>query len=129
MAFRTQVRNPAWQAALLQKSLHERRTIARSLREASQKEGAEKAEYIMDVTPQEVIEALRKAGVPALIHGHTHRPAIHDIDTGVGSAKRIVLGDWDKNGFDLRMDTDQIELRRFPLDDVTEKSVYAATGT
>lgn len=128
MAFRSQVRNPVWQAALLQKSLDERRAIARSLRQASQKEGAEKAEYIMDVTPQEVIDALRNAGVPALIHGHTHRPAIHDIDTGSGHAKRIVLGDWDRYGFDLRMDADHLELRRFPLKDVTAKTIYAATG-
>lgn len=135
MAFRTQVRSPAWQSALLQKSLQERRTIARSLREASQKEGAEKAEYIMDVTPQEVIDALRSAGVHTLIHGHTHRPAIHDVDMGnvdknsSTSGKRIVLGDWDKAGFDLRIDADHIELRRFPLDDVTRKSPYAETDT
>jgi len=124
MAFRTQVRNPAWQTALLQKSLDERRAIARSLRQASQQEGAEKAEYIMDVTPQEVVEALKTAATQTLIHGHTHRPAIHEIDM----SKRIVLGDWDKAGFDLRIDADHIELRRFPLDDVTDKLLFAATG-
>lgn len=129
MAFRAQVRSPAWQAALLQKSLQERRAIARSLREASQKEGSEKAEYIMDVTLQEVIDALVTAGVRTLIHGHTHRPAIHDVDTGHARGKRIVLGDWDKAGFDLRIDTDHIELRRFPLDDVTQKSTYAKADT
>jgi len=128
MAFRTQVRNPAWQAALLQKSLDERRAVARSLRQASQQEGAEKAEYIMDVTPQEVVEALKLAGTKTLIHGHTHRPAIHDLGVSGDNGKRIVLGDWDKAGFDLRIDVDHIELRRFPLDYVTRKSLFATTG-
>jgi UDP-2,3-diacylglucosamine hydrolase len=126
MAFRNQVRNPAWQSALLQKTLDERRAIARSLRQTSQQEGAQKAEYIMDVTPDEVVGALRNAGVTTLIHGHTHRPAIHDIDMGGTAGKRIVLGDWDKAGFDLRIDADGIELRRFALDDTAQKSVYAA---
>jgi UDP-2,3-diacylglucosamine hydrolase len=128
MAFRTQVRDPAWQAALLQKPLQERRTIARSLRETSQKEGAQKAEYITDVTPQDVVHALQSAGVRTLIHGHTHRPAIHDVDIGSTSGKRIVLGDWDKAGFDLRIDNSSIQLRRFALANVQEKTVYAVTA-
>jgi len=129
MAFRNQVRNPAWQAALLQKSLDERRAIARSLRQTSQQEGAQKAEYIMDVTPEEVVGALSTAGVKTLIHGHTHRPAIHDIDVNRIPGKRIVLGDWDKAGFDLRIDADHIELRRFALNDTAQKTVYAAVPT
>jgi UDP-2,3-diacylglucosamine hydrolase len=128
MAFRAQVRNPAWQAALLQKTLDERRAIARSLRETSRKEGAEKAGYIMDVTEAEVTSMLRDHGVSALIHGHTHRPAIHDVDAGGTAARRIVLGDWDSAGYDLRLDADTIELRRFRLDDVGHKVTYAAAA-
>jgi len=52
----------------------------------------------MDVHPDAVLEAFRVSGTTLMIHGHTHRPAIHTLQTEAGPAKRIVLGDWYANG-------------------------------
>ena len=49
---------------------------------------------IMDVADRAVIEAFENANVTQMIHGHTHRQAIHDHATDSGNAKRFVLGDW-----------------------------------
>lgn len=130
MEFRQMVRGPAWQQVFLQKSLPERRAIARSLRENSQKEGAQKSEYITDVTPQEVVREMQKAAVDTfvdtLIHGHTHRPAIHHVDIEGRACLRFVLGDWDQYGFDIRLDTDGPQLRRFALDNIHAKVPFGA---
>ena len=48
----------------------------------------------MDVTPRAVDEIMRKHGAHHLIHGHTHRPAIHNFTLNDQEATRIVLGDW-----------------------------------
>jgi len=102
MAFRAQIRNPDMQQMLLSKSLDERRGIAKMLREKSQSANATKASDIMDVTPSEVVKALREHKVDILIHGHTHRPQVHSLvrDTeNQTEAKRYVLGDWDSQGW------------------------------
>lgn len=56
-----------------------------------------KAETIMDVTPEEVVKELEAHDVQLIIHGHTHRPAIHELEANGKPARRVVLGDWDKN--------------------------------
>ena len=48
----------------------------------------------MDVTPEAVTEMLKTHQVTVLLHGHTHRPTIHDLEMNGQAAKRIVLGDW-----------------------------------
>jgi len=113
--FRTQVRNPDWQRQFLSQPLEQRMAIARQLREASKARGMEKADAIMDVNPQAVRQAMQDTGVELLIHGHTHRPAVHrnQISDGVGT--RIVLGDWDKRGWYLRLDDAGFELIDFPV--------------
>jgi len=126
MAFRAQVRNPAWQTAFLGKTIEERTAIARALRENSRKDTAQKAEYITDVTPQAVVDALHAAGAATLIHGHTHRPAVHRFTVDDKPAKRFVLGDWDEFGFDIRIDANTVELRRFALDAVQATEVIGA---
>ena len=102
MGFRAQIRNPDMQQMLLSKSLDERRGIAKMLREKSRSANATKASDIMDVTPSEVVKELRDHNVDIMIHGHTHRPAVHthitDTDKQV-EAKRYVLGDWDSQGW------------------------------
>ena len=56
----------------------------------------------MDVTPEEVTRVLAESGLTRMIHGHTHRPAVHDVAMPDGSdATRIVLGDWDATGWAL----------------------------
>ena len=53
---------------------------------------------IMDVTPQAVVEALEKHQVQRMIHGHTHRPDVHQLEANGKPATRIVLGDWYEQG-------------------------------
>ena len=93
-AFRAQVRDPAWRARILALPLTQRRTLAGQLRETSRQSARQKAADIMDVNPAAVDQALRAHGVRALIHGHTHRPAIHHWTLDGQSAKRAVLIDW-----------------------------------
>jgi len=53
-----------------------------------------KPDDIMDVTPREVCETLRRFGVRHMVHGHTHRPAVHALELDGAPAERLVLGDW-----------------------------------
>ncbi|MBI2381048.1 MAG: UDP-2,3-diacylglucosamine diphosphatase [Gammaproteobacteria bacterium] len=101
LAFRAQVRHPAWQVAFLAKPLVERHQIAAGLRAASKEAAMGKSESIMDVNDQAVLTALREHDVPRLIHGHTHRPAYHRPAAG---RQRIVLGDWHERGCYLRIE-------------------------
>ena len=72
-----------------------------------------KANDIVDVTPEEVPRIMEHFGVKTLIHGHTHRPAIHKLQLGDYAAKRIVLGDWDKQGWALQVDEQGMQLAPF----------------
>lgn len=93
MAFRAQVRSPAWQAGFLAQPLAEREAQARTMREASQKHQATLApEAWSDVDPQAAEHWLQQTRSQALVHGHTHRPGQHRLP---GGAQRLVLGDWD----------------------------------
>ncbi|SFU88355.1 UDP-2,3-diacylglucosamine diphosphatase [Halomonas korlensis] len=94
MAFREQARDPEWQRQILAMPVIERIALARQLREQSGEANSNKAEDIMDVTPEEVTHTLRQHGVTTLIHGHTHRPAVHEFEVDGKPAKRFVLGDW-----------------------------------
>jgi len=93
-AFRAQARDPAWQQQILALPIPERLALARSLREQAGEATSNKAEAIMDVTPEEVARAMQAHGVDTLIHGHTHRPAVHALDLDGQPARRYVLGDW-----------------------------------
>ncbi len=110
-AFRQEVRDPVWQKAFLGKSLDERKTIARQLRETSQQANQEKADDIMDVNQAAVENCLREHGTLQMIHGHTHRPAIHRINLGGKSALRMVVGDWYEQGSCLVVDEQGGKLR------------------
>jgi UDP-2,3-diacylglucosamine hydrolase len=94
LELRRQLRAPAWQRDFLAKSLDERRRIATELRQLSQTEMAVKAEAIMDVNDAAVRETMQGFDVRTLLHGHTHRPAIHDFVLDGAAARRIVLSDW-----------------------------------
>lgn len=99
---RSMVRDPSWQREFLAKSLDERRAIVTALRERSKTETAEKPAEIMDVNQTAVEAALRQHGVSILVHGHTHRPAVHEFVADGSPATRIVLGDWYDRGSVLR---------------------------
>jgi len=110
-AVRQQVRNPEWQKQILSMPLEARRAFAAKAREDSKAHTRSTMESIMDVNGDAVAEAMRKAGVTRLIHGHTHRPAVHAVGLEGQAAERIVLGDWYEQGSVLRVDDDGVELR------------------
>ena len=97
MRFRAMVRQPAWQRDFLAQPLPEREAIARSLRQQSQAHKAETAgdpALWADVDTPAACAWLQRSGCTTLIHGHTHRPAQHDLGDGL---QRVVLSDWDLN--------------------------------
>jgi UDP-2,3-diacylglucosamine hydrolase len=110
-AFRTQTRDPDWQARFLAQPLAARIAFAAQAREASMARQREMIaddrgafETVTDVTPATVEATLARFGVATLIHGHTHRPAIHDLQAGGRDCRRVVLGDWYEQGSVLRVD-------------------------
>lgn len=114
--FRANMRNPQWQQMMLQRPLEDRKKMARQLREISMAKNQGKEESIMDVTPEEVVRELEAHGVHNMIHGHTHRPAIHSLTVNASPAKRIVLGDWHENVWWLEVSPDQPPaLHKYPL--------------
>ena len=112
---RKQVRTPEWRAQILAMPLQARRAFAAKAREDSKAHTGNTMESIMDVNADAVAETMRNAGVTRLIHGHTHRPAVHDFQLGGAPAQRIVLGDWYEQGSVLRVDADGVELRRLAV--------------
>jgi UDP-2,3-diacylglucosamine hydrolase len=104
---RRMLRDPAWQKEYLAKPIAERRAIAAAARAQSKAHTATQAEYIMDVNQKAVEAAMAKYGVSRLIHGHTHRPAVHRFTSADGKAmERIVLGDWHDQSSKLSWDED-----------------------
>lgn len=108
---RKQVRTPEWKANILAMPLAARRAFAAKAREDSRAHTGSTMETIMDVNADAVADAMRAVGVDRLIHGHTHRPAIHRFNVDGRAAERIVLGDWYEHGSVLRLDADKAELR------------------
>lgn len=94
MNFREMVRAPVWQMDFLSKSIDERLNIAQTMRKQSMKLGKQKSAEITDVNQKMVEEIMSAHGVSTLIHGHTHRPAIHEFKLKQQSVRRIVLPDW-----------------------------------
>ena len=102
--------------ALFRKIVEERRALAQGMRMQSQGNNANKAENIMDVTPEEVVRVMEEASVKHLIHGHTHRPNIHDVALADGQGKRWVLGDWGKLGWQIVADSEKgLRLESFEI--------------
>ena len=97
--FRASMRNQQWQQMFLQRPLADRQLVARQLREISMAKNQGKEEFIMDVTPEEVVREMEAHQVQRLIHGHTHRPAVHKLQANGQPARRIVLGDWAENAW------------------------------
>ena len=97
--FKKQVRSESWQQDFTAKTLDERHAIIQSLRQSSKTETAEKQDEIMDVSQEAVMQLFQSENSRFIIHGHTHRPYIHEvmIDNKI-PATRIVLGDWYKEG-------------------------------
>lgn len=90
--------NPEWLSMMLAKPLEERIAFAQHARQQSMARG-NVPEEIMDVNDDAIRAAISESGVDILLHGHTHRPAVHELDDG---KKRIVLGDWYEQGSVVR---------------------------
>ncbi|MFA5662794.1 UDP-2,3-diacylglucosamine diphosphatase [Castellaniella sp.] len=92
--FRRIVRQAWVQRLFLKLPLAWRRAAARQARQRSQRAQRAKTMQIMDVNPRAVSAALRIAGCTTLVHGHTHRPAVHRFELDGQPAQRHVLPDW-----------------------------------
>lgn len=114
-AFRAQIHQPQWQRQFLGQSVAQREQFAAAARAESQRYTAGVDAAITDVNSAAVVSAMRDHAVTRLIHGHTHRPAVHDLDIDGQPAERIVLGDWYEQGSVLRIDGDGLELHSLPL--------------
>lgn len=112
--FRTQVRDPSWQQAMLQQSLEQRLQLAQQYREESRRQNRGKAEHIMDVNQGEVERLMKEHGVRRLIHGHTHRPAVHHFALDGEQAERIVLAAWYEQGSYLACGPDACRVEPVP---------------
>ncbi len=117
--FRAQTRDPAWQAQFLSQPLAARLAFAQQARAASQARQGElrdagTMETITDVSPSTVMETFAQHGIDTIIHGHTHRPAVHELDVDGKPCRRIVLGDWYTQGSVLRVSPEAIELSNLP---------------
>jgi UDP-2,3-diacylglucosamine hydrolase len=109
--FRNQVRDKAWQDNFLSKSIEERSEIASKLRSDSNDATQDKSIEITDVNESSVKKIIGDYSPDIFIHGHTHRPNIHEY----ASSKRIVLGDWDDFGWYLRLDDESYNLEKFSI--------------
>jgi UDP-2,3-diacylglucosamine hydrolase len=113
-ALRSTVRTHAWQRRFLGLPLETRAHLAHQARADSQVHTARVVKQIMDVNASAVAKSFRALGVRRMIHGHTHRPAIHDTLIDGERAQRIVLGAWYEQGSYLWYERGGYELRELP---------------
>ena len=105
------VRAPRWQRRFLALPLAVRRALALRARSGSRRHLAVAREDITDVNPEAVLAAMRACGVRTLVHGHTHRPAVHELWLDGAPARRIVLGAWHAEGSCLAWDERGVQLQ------------------
>jgi UDP-2,3-diacylglucosamine hydrolase len=114
MTLRAELRSAEWQRDFLARPLAERRQIASDLRQMSATEVALKSDYIMDVNQAAVERTMRQHGVTLLLHGHTHRPAVHRFELDQQPAARIVLGAWYEQASIVRWTAAGFALEKLP---------------
>ncbi|VFP87840.1 UDP-2,3-diacylglucosamine diphosphatase [Candidatus Erwinia haradaeae] len=95
--------------------IYTRQHIASIIRVYSKKINNKKKIETMDVHPQLVTDIMRAYRVSILIHGHTHRPAVHQLEIHGYPAQRLVLGDWHQYGSMVRVSHNDIQLVTFSL--------------
>lgn len=108
------LRNPLILFILRNLPLRTRQRLAGDLRQKSKVSTRMKASDITDVNPDDVTRVMAQHKVRTLIHGHTHRPAIHNLG---GEKQRIVLGDWDTQGWFIKASARSIKLKALPFAD------------
>ena len=109
--YRRVIRHPLTMAAVRRLRPGWRRRLALSLRQKSRNAMTRKSEATMDVEQHTVTAYMRRFSVRRLIHGHTHRPAIHDFTMDGEPAQRIVLGDWYEQGSVLELDGGSVRVQ------------------
>ena len=109
--FRNNVRSEEWQKNFLAKSIDERNEIANLLRSESKNATSEKSLEITDANLETVNNFIQENNPDIFIHGHTHRPKIHQHNL----TKRVVLGDWDKYGWYLSIEENSLNLKEFKI--------------
>lgn len=114
-AFRAKVHQPWLQTLFLALPLFVRQRIAAKMRANSKAANSSKSLEIMDVNPQAVVAGMEKYQVQWLIHGHTHRPAVHELTANRQPAFRVVLGAWHSEGSMVKVTPDDVELIAFPF--------------
>lgn len=102
MAFRNQVRNKNWQQQFLAQPLAQRKQIVEAMRMGSKEAQRGKSMEIMDVNAQAINSLFTAHRAALMIHGHTHRPALHTVQIEGESRRRYVLPDWECDGADER---------------------------
>jgi len=115
LAFRAKVHTPWIQTLFLALPLFIRSRIAAKMRAGSKAANSSKSMTIMDVNPQAVVSVMEKHQVQWLIHGHTHRPYMHDLTVNDKPAHRVVLGAWHTEGSMIKVTPDGVELIAFPF--------------
>jgi UDP-2,3-diacylglucosamine hydrolase len=108
---RSIVREPRLQRRFLALPLSVRELLADEVRAGSRRHTARTVPAIMDVNAQAVERAFRAAGVRRMIHGHTHRPGVHQLEVDGARVERIVLGAWYEQGSYLSCERGSFELR------------------
>jgi UDP-2,3-diacylglucosamine hydrolase len=111
---RSIVRDPAWQRRFLALPRAHRESLADEARAGSRRHTSRTVPYVMDTNAAAVTAAFRAARVRRMIHGHTHRPGVHDLEIDGASAQRIVLGAWYEQGSYLYCERGNYELRTLP---------------
>lgn len=114
---RQMVRDPAWQAEFLTRTPQDRARFALEAREQSIEYQSAASMEIMDVNSDAVTSAFQRHNVRHMIHGHTHRPAVHRHPLPDGEGRRTVLGDWYAQGSVLRVTPEGAELEFLRLPD------------
>lgn len=115
MQFRTHVRSAQWCDTFLANPLFERQAVARDMRqqsEARKHRTSTQGTAMADVDAAAARDALHRAQASTLIHGHTHKPAEHDLGSGL---RRLVLSDWDANARPPRASVLRLSAGQAPL--------------
>jgi UDP-2,3-diacylglucosamine hydrolase len=120
---RSIVRTAPWQRRFLALPLADRELLANQARAGSRQHTSQTIPTIMDVNPEAVATAYQVTGVRRIIHGHTHRPGVHDTLIEGVRAQRIVLGAWYEQGSYLEYENEHYELKELPRS--TDESLAA----
>ncbi|RWR00733.1 UDP-2,3-diacylglucosamine hydrolase [[Pantoea] beijingensis] len=113
--FRRKVHQRWLQKLFLALPLFVRQRIAARMRDGSKQANSTKSLAIMDVNPEAVINAFKQHQVNGMIHGHTHRPAVHTLEIDGQTVQRVVLGAWHQQGSMIQVDNAGVTLISFPF--------------